>query len=135
VAASWVAGYLKKTLNYNDLTFSQSGLKKEWIIRLLGLFEKGKITDRNAEMTIRKMVEKKQGPEDIIKKYGFGKTDSKDVEGKIRKLLDQNKSAVKDYKSGQEKALHFLVGLGMKETKGQVDANELKKLILRIIGK
>ena len=132
VAGTWIAGYLKKTLNYNNLRFRESGLKKEWIISLLRVFEAGKITDRNAEMAIRHMVEEKQPPEKIIKEHKLGKA-RVGLEKIIQRVLKENERAVKDYGSGEKKDLHFLVGLIMKETKGQVDAKKIKKVVLRLL--
>lgn len=133
-AGSWVSGYLKKTLNYNNIRFRESGLKKEWIISLLKMFEAGKITDRNAEMAIRKMVDEKQPPEAVIKKHKLEKV-AMDLDKIVEKVLNENKKAVQDYKSGDDKAIHFLVGQCMRETRGQADANDIKKAVLKRIKK
>ena len=132
VAGTWIASYLKKTLNYSNLRFRESGLKKEWITSLLNMFERGEITDRNAEMAIRFMVEDKQPPEQVIRKHNLGKAKT-NVDAAIKKVISKNKQAADDYKKGEEKALHFLVGQAMKETKGRVDANEIKKALVKMI--
>ena len=132
VAASWIAGPLKKTLNYNSVRLSQTRISPEWIIRLLKIFREGKITDRNAELVIRKMVEEGKGPEDIISRHGFGKVEDKsEIRGIISKVIGSNKAAVDDYRSGSEKALHFLIGQVMRESKGKIDPKEARKLIER----
>ena len=134
IAGSWISGYLKKTLNWNGLTFRQSKLKPEWVMKTVKLYEKGKLTDRNAELVIRKMVEERKDPGSIIKKHDLGKaSDMKRVEKIVRDVLKKHESAVNDYRVGEEKALHYLVGLCMKETKGRVDAQVLRKLILKAI--
>jgi len=134
IAGSWIAGYLKKTMNWNNVRFRESGLKKEWIMGLLKLFEAGRITDRNAEMAIRKMVEEKQPPEAVIRKHKLGKQEV-DLGAVVKKVLDSNRQAVQDFGKGEQKALHFLVGQCMRETRGQVDANDIKKAIVKTIGK
>lgn len=135
VAGTWIAGYLKKTLNYNGMRFRESGLQKEWITSLLNMFEHGEITDRNAEMAIRFMVEEKQSPETIIKKHRLGKAGkgAPDLDAAVKKVLVKNKQAADDYRKGEQKALHFLVGQAMKETKGRVDANEIKKAMIKLM--
>ncbi len=134
VAGSWISGYLKKTLNYNNLKFRESGLKKEWVTGLLRMFEKGKITDRNAEMAIRFMVEEKQPPEKVIRKHNLEKTRI-DLGKIVRDVMARNGKAVDDYRKGEEKSLHFLVGQCMKETRGQADANDIKKALLGALKK
>ena len=138
LAGSWIAGYLKKTLNYNSVRYKDSHLKEEWIVYLLHMFQKGEVTDRNAELIIRHMVSDRAGPEDVMRKHKIAKKTSggmAEVEKAISVVLGNNKKAVEDYKSGEEKSLHYLVGLCMKETRGAVDANEIRKMIMKIVGK
>lgn len=132
LAGSWLAGYLKKTLNYHQLTFRESGIRDEWLSWLLDLFRQGKITDRNAELTIRKMVEERVSPKEIVKKYNY-LVRRFDIDLILRKLLKEHPQAVQDYQAGQAKALHFLVGQAMKETAGAVDANALRQKLLKLL--
>ena len=132
LAGTWIAGYLKKTLNYHDLLYRDSGVKSVWIQYLPKLFESKKITDKNAELTIRKMVDEKRSPKTIVKEYRY-LAKRFDVTLVLRDLLKKNPQAVKDYKAGEKKALHYLVGLGMRETKGSVDANTLRKALTKLL--
>ncbi len=137
LASSWIAGYLKKTLNYNDVRFRESGLKEEWIASLLRMVHKGELTDRNAELVLRRMVDDRKDPLTVMKKHGIGKRlapgDDSSLRESVLMVLRANPRAVKDFRSGEEKALHFLVGLAMRETRGQVDANDMRKLILKLM--
>lgn len=132
MAGSWVAGYLKKTLNYHELSFKESGVKKEWMSHLLGLLRNGQITDRNAELTIRKMVAQKKHPREIVKEEDY-LVKRFDVDILLRRLIEKQKKAVKDYRMGEGKALNFLVGEAMRETKGSVDAQILRKALERLL--
>jgi aspartyl-tRNA(Asn)/glutamyl-tRNA(Gln) amidotransferase subunit B len=134
LASSWITGYLKKTLNYHGLRLSQTKIKSEWIISLLKLFQKGKITDRNAELVIRTMVERDQAPDDIIRRGQFLRKEAdQEIKEKIKQILDKNPKAVQDLKAGEEKTLHFLVGQAIRATGGQVSANDISKIILKIL--
>lgn len=134
IAGNFIAGDLKKTLNWNNIRFKQSGLEKEWIVDLLKLFADGKITDRNAEIAIRKIVEEKKPAKEIVEKYNLFKT-KVDLDSVINKIIENNKKPVEDYKSGEKKALEFLVGQIMKETKGRVDAKEIRDSLVKFLGK
>lgn len=133
IAATWISGYLKKTLNWNGLKFKNSGLKEEWVLDILSKFQKGDITDRNAELVIRKMVEERKSPEEIIKKYDLGKGKI-NLEKIVKEIIKKNPKAVKDAKK-DPKAVNFLIGLVLKETKGKIDAKEARKNILKEIKK
>ncbi len=94
----------------------------------------GKITDRNAELAIRKMIEDRKPLAEVLKKYKLEKfEDSNRINKMIRSVLKKNRLAVNDYRKGEDKALHFLVGEVMREARGQVDANEVRKTILKLI--
>ncbi|NOR85684.1 Asp-tRNA(Asn)/Glu-tRNA(Gln) amidotransferase subunit GatB [archaeon] len=133
-AATWCGIVLKKTLNYNNLTFVQSGLKQEWMIELILSYEKKEYSDVIAEKILRKMVDDKCDSKTVAKKYKFQKLgDVGDVDSIVKKLIGANKKAVDDYKAGSEKSLNFLVGQVMRETKGGVDANTARKKILEML--
>ena len=51
----------------------------------------------------------------------------------MKKVLGREKKAVEDYKTGGEKALHFLVGQVMRETKGRAGAENIRKVILKAL--
>ena len=46
----------------------------------------------------------------------------------IKKIIEANPQSVADYKAGKERALGFLVGQAMKETKGKANPQMLNKM-------
>lgn len=131
IAASWISERLRKTLNYNNLTWKSCGLKQEWIIELLKLFEDGKYSDDVAERILWKMIDDKMPALKAAKKYGFSEIDKQiDIEKIISEIIAKNPKAAADYKKGELKALNFLVGQLMRETKGAVDAKKARELMM-----
>lgn len=55
--------------------------------------------------------------------------DSSALEALVKQVIGENPSVVDDYKNGKEAALKFLVGQGMKLSKGTADPELLSKLI------
>ena len=51
-----------------------------------------------------------------------------------RKVINANPKVVADYKAGKQTALQFLVGQGMKETKGSANPEKLRELIVEALG-
>ena len=47
----------------------------------------------------------------------------------IKKVIDNNTESVNDYKSGHDRALKYLMGQVMKESKGQVNPALANKLL------
>ncbi len=50
-----------------------------------------------------------------------------------KKIIDANPQSVADYKAGKEAALQFLVGQGMKESKGSANPEALREAIQKIL--
>ncbi len=122
---------LKKILNYNDLLLSESKLQKEQFSELIRRFVSGKISQRAFELILREIILTPEKFEAMLKEYS--KPDRKALEEVVKKVLKANERAVRDYLEGEEKALNFLVGQVMKETKGKADAKEAREIIRRIL--
>jgi aspartyl-tRNA(Asn)/glutamyl-tRNA(Gln) amidotransferase subunit B len=134
IAASWIAGPLLKTLNWHGLKWKDSGLKVSWIVKLLSDFSQKKFTDRVTEEILRKLVEEKISPEEVIKKYGLKKIEAmEEIESIVEDVLDRNSKAVADYRDGKKEALHFLIGQVIRVSKGAISARKARKAILELI--
>ncbi len=133
-ASTWVGVVLRKILNYNNLLYRNSGVKDEWIIDVIKWYEEEKYNDYNTEMIMRKIFEDVLPPEEIIKKYGFKeKIRDESLREIVKKVIEKYPNAVQDYHSGKEKALEFLVGMVLKETKGSADPKLARKILLEIL--
>ena len=51
------------------------------------------------------------------------------------KILENNPQSISDYKAGKDRALGFLVGQAMKETKGKANPQMLNKMFLEELNK
>jgi aspartyl-tRNA(Asn)/glutamyl-tRNA(Gln) amidotransferase subunit B len=122
---------LKKVLNYNGLKLKETKLTTENFIELLKLIERNELTIRMGDLLLRKLVLSKKTTKDLIKELGFSKIEN--IDNILTKVIEKNKEVVEDYKKGNSKALHFLIGLVLKETKDKADAKMITKKILEKI--
>ena len=53
----------------------------------------------------------------------------------VLKVLEANPQSVADYKGGKDKALGYLVGQAMKETRGKANPQMLNKMFLEELKK
>lgn len=128
LAARFMRGVLKKQLNYRGLKLSNSGLNEKKIIELLELVEKKRITPKVAEKLLVLMLDEQKPLKKLplyeelvgIEKEGI-------VEEAVEKVLKEYEKAVKDFKKGEEKALHFLIGKVMHLTKGKAHPEIIHK--------
>ncbi len=134
LVASWLTGELRKTLNYNDLTYAESGVKKEWLEYVVELLEDDRISDRNAEMLLRKLVERPREPGEIVEEEDLLKADESEVDSIVESVIEDNEDAVEDYNSGDNGALNFLVGQVMQESQGKADPKTAREKIKERLG-
>ena len=59
--------------------------------------------------------------------------DENELEKLCKDAIAQNEKAVDDYKKGEQKALQFLIGQAMKETRGSANPQVLSKLFKELI--
>jgi len=134
IAANFFAKELKKTLNYNNLRISKTGIKPWHIMKLLKMVENKEITIKTAEFTAREMVLKPTDPEKLIRVKKMTRIyDEKALEPIVKQVISNNTNTVLDYKSGKSEAFHFLVGQAMKKTQGRGDPETIRKLLRRLL--
>ena len=122
---------LKKVLNYNNLKLKETKLTTENFIDLLKMIEKNELTVRMSDLLLRKLIFSKKNTKELVKELGFTKISNFDKI--LDKILEKNKTAIEDYKKGNSKALHFLIGQVLKEAKDKADAKLIEKTILEKI--
>ena len=67
-------------------------------------------------------MEEDSSIEEIIKSSNISNiTDTKEIEEVIDKIINLNPESVTDYKNGHDRAIKYLLGQVMKETKGGVN--------------
>ena len=102
--------------------------------KLMIMIDEKKLSSRGAKDTLQIMLNDQSSPELIAEKNGFiQKNDEGEIIKIVTDIVNKNPSVVSDYKNGKQAALQFLVGQGMKLTKGSANPEILKQLLLKII--
>jgi len=137
LSAVWIADVLKGELNYRSISMREAAkrIPVDDFVTILRYLKKGVITERGATEILRDMLDSGGDPEVIIKKKGLASIGSGEIETAILKVIDENESAIADYKKGKTEALNFLVGRVIKDTRGRAEPKEVRKLLIRKIGK
>ena len=102
--------------------------------KLMVMIDEKKLSSRGAKDTLLIMLNDQSDPQMIAEKNGFiQKNDEGEIIKIVTDIVNKNPSVVSDYKNGKEVALQFLVGQGMKLTKGSANPEILKQLLLKVI--
>ncbi len=110
-------------------------IKASDFANLINLLLEKKIETPQAKIILEEMIQTGGGPANIIKKKNIRAIDKKDLKDIVTAFIEKNPKTVADYQDGKEQALKFLIGIGMKETKGQANPAVLKKLLLEKLNK
>ena len=103
---------------------------------LVTLIDKGTISSAIAKKVLEELFNEVKMPSKIIEEKGWVQiSDEGAIKEIVAKILETNPQSVADYKAGKDKALGFLVGQAMKETKGKANPQLLNKLFLEELSK
>ena len=106
------------------------------LAELITLIDKGTISSAIAKKVIIELFENPKSPEEIIKEKGWIKiSDEGAIKEVVLKILENNPQSIIDYKAGKDRAIGFLVGQAMKETKGKANPQMLNKMFLEELSK
>lgn len=134
--ANWILSDISRIINEKEMEPDQIPFSSEELAKTIELIEKGTISSAIAKKVIIELFENPQDPEVIIKEKGWIQiSDEGAIKEVVLKVLQANPQSVADYKGGKEKALGFLVGQAMKETKGKANPGMLNKMFIEELKK
>lgn len=126
---NWLLSDVARILNDKEIEPDEIPFTSENLAELIKLIEKGTISSKIAKDVLEKMFEEQDSPSKIIEKNGWIQiSDEREIKEIVQKIIDQNPQSVIDFRGGREKALGFLVGQAMKETKGKANPQMLNEM-------
>ena len=130
VVSNWVMGELLRLLNAENLEITQSRVTPERLAEMLQLIDKGTISGKLAKTVLEEMFKTGQPPQAIVQAKGLVQiTDESALTIVVDQVLEANPKVVEDYRKGKGKALGFLVGQVMKQTRGQASPEVVNRLL------
>jgi aspartyl-tRNA(Asn)/glutamyl-tRNA(Gln) amidotransferase subunit B len=126
--ANEIAGLVTKNGDKGLVNITPAGLCK-----LLTYFVEGKISSKGAKDSIAEVFTKGGDLAQVVEKY-LQTSDAGALQAIVDKVLVAYPQSVADYKAGKAAALQFLVGQGMKESKGSANPTVLSSLLKEKIG-
>ncbi|PXW91029.1 aspartyl/glutamyl-tRNA(Asn/Gln) amidotransferase subunit B [Streptohalobacillus salinus] len=135
-ASNWLMGEVSAHLNKQQLELHDLPMTPSALARMITLIEDGTISSKMAKKVFAELVEKGGDPDEIVKAKGLVQiSDEGQLTEIITAILDQNEQSIEDYKNGKDKAIGFLVGQVMKQTKGQANPPMVNKILLQEMNK
>ncbi|WP_163883038.1 Asp-tRNA(Asn)/Glu-tRNA(Gln) amidotransferase subunit GatB [Paenibacillus favisporus] len=132
--SNWIMGDLLGYLNSTGLELPALKITGRGLGEMIGLIEKGTISSKIAKTVFKEMLESGKLPQQIVEEKGLVQISD---EGEIKTIVEQvvaaNPQSVEDFKAGKQKAIGFLVGQVMKESKGKANPALVNKLLAEIL--
>ncbi len=134
--ANWLLSDVSRILNEKELEPDQIPFTAEHLAKMIMLIEKGTISSAIGKKVLEELFENPQDPQTIIEEKGWIQiSDEGAIKELVMKILENNPQSIIDFKAGKDRALGFLVGQAMKETKGKANPKMLNEMFLEELNK
>ncbi|WP_028594857.1 Asp-tRNA(Asn)/Glu-tRNA(Gln) amidotransferase subunit GatB [Paenibacillus assamensis] len=132
--ANWIMGDLLGYLNQNSKEIDDVMLNGQNLGEMIGLIEKGTISNKIAKTVFKEMLESGKAPQAIVEEKGLVQiSDEGAIRGIVEQIVAANPQSVEDYRAGKERAIGFLVGQVMRETKGKANPTLVNELLVDVL--
>lgn len=133
---NWINSDIARIVNEKEIEPEQIPFTEEELAELVKLIDKGTISSSIAKKVLDELFENPRKPSQIIEEKGWIQiSDEGQIKEVVLKILAENEQSVIDYKAGKDRALGFLVGQAMKQTKGKANPKMLNQMFLEELNK
>jgi len=136
-ASNWLMGEVSAYLNSEQVELLDTALTPESLAEMINLIADGTISSKIAKKVFKELVT--NGSTDVkalVEEKGWVQlSDPSKLLPIITDTLDKNEQSIEDYKNGKDRALGFLVGQVMKQTRGQANPGMVNKLLKQELDK
>ena len=136
VASNLLLGDISAYLNKNNQSLEKTTLSTERFVLLLSQLKQGVITNKIVKDILPDFLTTLDSIEALMEQKGIkNMNDASLLIEIIRNIIKQNPDSVKDYQEGKDRALKFLMGQVMKETKGSANPALASQLLKEELSK
>ena len=129
-AANWILGDFSRLLNADRKEIQDASIKPRHLRELIQLVDAGAITGKMAKQAFDEMYRAPDpGPALEAAKGSTQISGDAELERIADQVIAENAKSVADFKAGKEQALKFLIGQGMKISRGRANPQRLDVLL------
>ncbi len=131
IASNLLLGDISAYLNKSEKRIADTELSVEKFIDVVNKLDNGDINSKVFKEILNDLMEKDINVDEILKNSGIKIiNDPSELLEIINNVLKNNENSVNDYKNGNERAIKYLMGQIMKETKGSANPEMVNKLLI-----
>lgn len=129
---NWLIGSVLAYANDRKKQVADLNLEPKELIKLIQYVDNGKLSNLAAKDALFCMLDDNKNVDEVIKKKGLIQvSDKQELEGIVEKAIKENPNSVKDFLSGKENAIMFLIGQAMKLSKGKANPKIVKEMLIK----
>ncbi|MDD5440762.1 MAG: Asp-tRNA(Asn)/Glu-tRNA(Gln) amidotransferase subunit GatB [Candidatus Omnitrophica bacterium] len=127
---NWFLGPFLEQINNLPKGFSDVTISVDNFVKIVNYFCAGKINNVAAKKVLSESLTTDKDPDEIIKEKNLLQiSGTNELECVVDRVISENSAAVGEYLNGADKAMQFLIGQVMKETKGKANPQVSRALI------
>lgn len=131
LAANWLMGEVNAYLNEKKMELNDTALTPEHLAMMIKLIEDGTISSKIAKKVFQEIIKNDTDPKAWVEAKGMVQlSDPAKLQPIIDEILDNNEQSIEDFKNGKDRAIGFLVGQIMKQTRGMANPKMVNKLLM-----
>ncbi|UQS81824.1 Asp-tRNA(Asn)/Glu-tRNA(Gln) amidotransferase subunit GatB [Bombilactobacillus folatiphilus] len=128
--SNWLMVNVNAYLNENDLDLTQTKLTPQNLATMINLVKDGTISSKIAKKVFAETIENGTEPKAWVQEKGMMQESDPNVLGPIiNQILDDNEQSIVDFKNGKDRAIGFLVGQIMKQTRGKANPKMVNQIL------
>ncbi len=129
LASNYITSDLLGLVKKNPIAWEQKPIEHKSFAALIKMIGENKLNSRSAKDILAILYTEGGDPAKIAEERGLlQKNDTGELTIIIQKIIDENPAVVAEIKAGKEAALQFLIGQGMKATRGSANPEMLKEI-------
>ena len=133
---NWLNSDVARILNEKEMEPEEIPFTAEELAEMVTLINKGTISTSIGKKVLDELFENPRMPSKIIEEKGWVQiSDEGAIKEVVLKVLAENAQSVADYKAGKDRALGYLVGQAMKQTKGKANPKMLNEMFIEELKK
>ncbi len=123
-----ILGYLNK----NFVKLNEIKLEKEELIKLIQKLDEKILSSKQSKEILNYILDNGGNIEEVSEKLNIKLiNDDNELIDIVKKVLSNNEESINDYKNGKDRALKYLMGQIMKETKGQANPVKVNEILIK----
>lgn len=132
---NWVTGELVRLVSEQKLEWSQVTETGPQLIALAKMASESQVSSTAAKELLLEVITERVDPNSLAQQRNLLQvSDEGQIEKIVAEVLAANTQAATDVKNGEMKAIGFLVGQVMKQSKGQANPTLAQKIIKKLLG-